>query len=194
MPIFALWNGSLESDSNEFGTMKLLLEILLSAALGALHCAATAQQLPKEQTKGLDEQVQDIKSDVLAISSELQQLEEKLLYPSNTQLSVFLSLAGSGKLRLDSVRLKLDGTDAAHHIYTFKELEALQSGGVQRVLTSNVRTAEHSLEVAVLGKTGNDVPFQQVATYKFKKSVQPKLLEIVVDRSASSDKAIRFKE
>jgi len=194
MPIFALWNGSLESDSNEFGTMKLLLEILLSAALGALHCAATAQQLPKEQTKGLDEQVQDIKSDVLAISSELQQLEERLLYPSNTQLSVFVSLAGSGKLRLDSVRLKLDGKDAAHHIYTFKELEALQSGGVQRVLTANVRTAEHSLEVAVLGKTGNDVQFQQVATYKFKKSVQPKLLEIVVDRSASSDKAIGFKE
>ena len=194
MPIFPLWNGPHESDSSEIGTMKLLLEILLSAALGALHCAATAQQVPKEQTKGLDEQVQDIKSDVLAISSELQQLEEKLLYPSNTQLSVFLSLAGSGKLRLDSVRLKLDGKDAAHHIYTFKELEALQSGGVQRVLTSNVRTAEHSLEVAVLGKTGSDVPFQQVATYKFKKSVQPKLLEIVVDRSASPDKAIGFKE
>ena len=194
MPIFPLWNGPHESDSSEIGTMKLLLEILLSAALGALPCAATAQQVPKEQIKGLDEQVQDIKSDVLAISSELQQLEERLLYPSNTQLSVFVSLAGSGKLRLDSVRLKLDGKDAAHHIYTFKELEALQSGGVQRVLTANVRTAEHSLEVTVLGKTGSDVPFQQVATYKFKKSVQPKLLEIVVDRSASPDKAIGFKE
>lgn len=168
-------------------------KLLVAAAIGALSCATPAQQVSKEQIKGLDEQVQDIKKDVLAISSELQQLEEKLLYPSNTQLSLFVSLKGDGKLRLDAVRLKLDGQDAAHHIYTFKELEALQGGGVQRLHTGNVRTGEHSVEVAVIGKTG-DTDFQQVATYKFKKSVEPKLLEIVVDRAESSGKAIQFKE
>jgi hypothetical protein len=31
-----------------------------------------------------DEQVQEIKSDVLGIASELNRLEERLLYPSNT--------------------------------------------------------------------------------------------------------------
>ena len=164
------------------------------ATLGTLTCAALAQQVSKEQIKGLDEQVQDIKKDALAISSELLQLEEKLLYPSNTQFSLFVSLTGNGKLRLDAVRLKVDGKDAAHHIYTFKELEALQSGGVQRIHTGNIRAGEHSLEVSVLGKIGNDAEFQQVATYKFKKSVEPKLLEIVVDRSESSGKAIQFKE
>ena len=164
------------------------------ATLGTLTCAALAQQVSKEQIKGLDEQVQDIKKDALAISSELLQLEEKLLYPSNTQFSLFVSLTGNGKLRLDAVRLKVDGKDAAHHIYTFKELEALQSGGVQRIHTGNIRTGEHSLEVSVLGKIGDDAEFQQVATYKFKKSVEPKLLEIVVDRSESSGKAIQFKE
>ncbi len=168
-------------------------KFLIAAALIAPTCAALGQQAPKEQAKGLDEQVQDIKKDVLAISSELQQLEEKLLYPSNTQVALFVSLAGSGKLRLDSVRLKLDGKDAAHHIYTFKELEALHSGGVQRIHTGNVRTGEHVLEVSVTGKNG-DADFRQAATYKFKKSVEPKLLEIVVDRSELSGKAIQFKE
>jgi hypothetical protein len=167
--------------------------ILVAVALGALSCAALAQSVSSEQVKGLDEQVQDIKKDVLAISTELQQLEEKLLYPSNTQLSLFVSLKGSGKLRLDAVRLTLDGQDAAHHIYTFKELEALQGGGIQRIHTGNVRTGEHSIEVAVIGKTG-DTDFKQVATYKFKKAVEPKLLEIVVDRSESSTKVIQFKE
>src|SRR4030095_341593 len=94
----------------------------------ALHGAAVAQQVSQEQIKGLDEQVQDIKKDVLTISSELTLLEEKLLYPSNTQVALFVSLTGSSKTRLDSVRIKLDGKDAAHHIYTFKELEALQKG------------------------------------------------------------------
>lgn len=169
-------------------------KLLVVAALGALPCATLAQQVSKEQVKGLDEQVQDIKKDVLAISSELLQLEEKLLYPSNTQFSLFVSLAGSGKLRVDAVQLRLDGKDAAHHVYTFKELEALQGGGVQRIHTGNIRTGEHSLEVAVIGKTGSDAEFRQVATYRFKKSVEPKLLEIVVDRSESSGKAIQFKE
>jgi len=167
--------------------------ILVAVALGALSCAALAQSVSSEQVKGLDEQVQDIKQDVLAISSELQLLEEKLLYPSNTQVSLFVSLKGAGKLRVDAVRLKLDGQDAEHHIYTFKELDALQAGGVQRIHTGNVRTGEHSLEVTVIGKTG-DTDFQQVATYKFKKAVEPKLLEIVLDRSESAGKFIQFKE
>jgi hypothetical protein len=174
--------------------MNSLYRILIVSALCAPLCAALAQQASKEQIKGLDEQVQDIKKDVLAIASELRQLEEKLLYPSNTHFSLFVSLAGSGKLRLDSMRLKLNGKDAAHHVYTFKELEALQSGGVQRIHTGNIRTGEHSLEVSVIGKTETDTEFRQVATYKFKKSVEPKLLEIVVDRSELSGKAIQFKE
>ena len=113
--------------------------------------------------------------------------------PSNTQLALFVSLKGTGKLRLDAVRLKVDGQDAVHHIYTFKELEALQGGGVQRLHTGNVRTGEHSVEVTLIGKTG-DADFQQVAAYKFKKAVEPKLLEIVIDRSEATAKVIQFKE
>ena len=45
---------------------------------------AWAQDLTREQMKGLDEQVQEIKSDVLSIAAELDGLEERLLYPSNT--------------------------------------------------------------------------------------------------------------
>ncbi|MBT9526078.1 MAG: hypothetical protein IV105_12535 [Rhizobacter sp.] len=173
--------------------MKSLQKVVVFAAICTLPVLGWAQPVSKEQIKGLDEQVQDIKKDTLAISSELQQLEEKLLYPSNTQVSLFLSLKGQSKLRLDAVRVKLDGLDAAHHIYTFKELEALQNGGVQRIHTGNVRTGEHSIEVAVIGKSG-DTDFQQVATYKFKKAVEPKLLEIVVNREESTAKLIQFKE
>jgi len=175
--------------------MKLFRKFIIAMALQAMAAAGVmAQQVSKEQIKGLDEQVQDIKKDVLSISSELTQLEEKLLYPSNTQVSLFVSLAQSSKLRLDSVKIKLDDKDSAHHIYTFKELEALQNGGIQRIHTGNLRTGEHSLEATVIGKTSGDTEYRQVATYKFKKSVEPKLLEIVIDGSGSAAQAIQFKE
>jgi hypothetical protein len=169
---------------------KLLIAITLHGTLTGVM----AQQVSKEQIKGLDEQVQDIKKDVLAISSELLQLEEKLLYPSNTQVALFVSLPRSSKFRLDSVDIKLDGKDAAHHIYTFKEIEALQNGGVQRIHTANIRTGEHSLEVSLIGKTSNNAEYRQVATYTFKKSVEPKLVEIILAGSESAGQAIQFKE
>lgn len=170
---------------------KLLLAITL---LGASLTGAMAQPTSKEQIKGLDEQVQDIKKDVLAISSELLQLEEKLLYPSNTQVSFFVSLAAGSKVQIDSIKIKVDGNDAAHHIYTFKELEALRNGGIQRIHTGNIRTGEHAIEVSLIGKTGSNTEFKPVATYKFKKQVEPKLVEIIVGASDSASQAIQFKE
>lgn len=171
--------------------LKIFLAITL---LGAALTGAMAQPSSKDQIKGLDEQVQDIKKDVLAISSELLQLEEKLLYPSNTQVSFFVSLAPGSKVQIDSLKITLDGKDAAHHIYTFKELEALRSGGIQRIHTGNIRSGEHAIEVTLIGKTASNTAYKPVATYKFKKEVEPKLLEIIVGASDDASQAIQFKE
>lgn len=175
--------------------MYRFLQLLLALSLtGAPLVGVQAQSSAKDQMKGLDEQVQDIKKDVLAISTELLQLEEKLLYPSNTQVSVFVSLAPGSKLQIDSMAIKLNGAAVAHHIYTYKELEALRSGGIQRIHTGNVRSGEHAIEVALIGKTGAETTFKPVATYKFKKQVEPKLLEIVVGASLDPGQAIQFRE
>jgi hypothetical protein len=61
--------------------------IMVGISVLVLSVAASGQEISREQIKGLDEQVQEIKSDVLSIAAELNQLEEKLLYPSNTQVA-----------------------------------------------------------------------------------------------------------
>jgi len=140
--------------------------------------AAHGEEISRGQIKGLDEQVQEIKTDVLGIAAELSQLEEKLLYPSSTQVAVFVSLVRGATLRLDSVEIRLDGKPVAHHIYTFKELEALQQGGVQRIYTGNIRTGDHDLEVAVIGKSGGGADFQKTERFSVNKDVGPKIVEI----------------
>ncbi len=152
----------------------------LGIAVLLFSAAAYGQGISKEQIKGLDEQVQDIKSDVLGIAAELNQLEEKLLYPSHTQFAVFVSLAGGETFRLDAVEVQLDGKPVAHHLYTFKELEALQKGGVQRLYAGNVRSGEHDLQVLVIGKTGGGTDFQKSERFKFNKDVGPKIVEIAL--------------
>ena len=97
-------------------------------ALSVFSSLSQAAEVTKEQVKGLDEQVQDIKKDVLELTSELSRLEEKLLFPSNTQVSLFVSLEGDKDFDLDSMQIKLDNKVVAQHLYTFKELESLKAG------------------------------------------------------------------
>ena len=139
-----------------------------------------AQEPNRETMKGLDEQVQEIKSDVLGIAAELSQLEERLLFPSNTQVSLFVSLAAGETFRLDAVQVQIDGVPVAHHIYSFKELEALQKGGVQRLYTGNVPTGAHALEVLVTGKLAGGSDFSRSGSFSFSKDVEPKLVGITL--------------
>ena len=151
-------------------------------------------ELPKAQAKSLAVQIQDIKKDVLEISTELNQLEEKLLYPANTQISIFLALAQADKFRLDSVKIMIDGKLATHYLYTAKELEGLQNGGVQRVYSGNLRTGVHALEVSLTGKSANNAAYQHQASYKFTKDAGTKLVEITLAGPDSGKQGIAFRD
>ena len=166
---------------------------LLSWIGGAPAVAQTvSKDASKEQMQSLDEQVQEIKSDVLSIAAELSRLEERLLYPSNTQVAVFVSLAEGETFRLDSVQIQIDGELAAHHIYSFKELEALQKGGVQRVYTGNIATGEHRLDVSVAGKLPGGSDFGGTQSFNFSKEAEPKLVGITLAGQGSGDASIQL--
>ncbi|WP_303722872.1 hypothetical protein [Malonomonas rubra] len=152
--------------------------ILLGVSL-----AARGEEIPGERFKGLDEQVQEIKSDVLSIAAELNQLEEKLLYPSNTQLAIFVSLAEGETFRLDAVELRLDGDKVTRHLYTYKELEALRKGGVQRLYTGNVRIGKHQLELVYQGKSSGGSDFRQEEAFTVEKETGPGIVEITLAKS-----------
>ncbi|WP_041245499.1 hypothetical protein [Geotalea uraniireducens] len=173
---------------------KVLKVIILGVSALFLILPAYAQEAPKEQTKGLDEQVQEIKTDVLSIAAELNQLEEKLLYPSDTQIAIFVSVAEGEKFRLDAVDIGLDGKSVAHHLYTFKELEALQKAGVQRIYVGNVRTGEHALQVTVIGKSEGGSDFKREESFKITKNIGPKLVGVVLAGTGIGSKTITLKD
>jgi hypothetical protein len=140
----------------------------------------SAQDLSKEEMRSLDEQVQEIKSDVLGIAAELSRLEERLIYPSNTQVAIFVSLEGGETFRLDAMQISIDGQLATHYIYGFKELEALQSGGTQRIYTGNLPTGAHEIEISVAGKTQSGRDFSRSQSFAFSKGIEPQLLGIAL--------------
>jgi hypothetical protein len=152
--------------------------------MGALLCIwawpTPADESARAQMKGLDQQVQEVKTDVLSIAAELNQLEEKLLYPSDTHLAVFVSLAHGETLRLDAVQIQIDGHLATHYIYSFKELDALRKGGVQRVYSGNIATGTHEIEVSVSAKLANGKDYTRTERFPFTKEIKPKLLGVML--------------
>ena len=158
---------------------------IFALALLSFAFAAPAFAASKEQMRSLDEQVQEIKSDVLGIAAELNGLEERLLYPSNTQLALFVTLPEGEKFRLDSVQIQIDGKLVAHHIYSFKELEALQKGGVQRIYTGNIATGGHRLDVSMIGKGSGGGDLANTQSFSFEKGVEPKLVGITLAGDAT---------
>ena len=158
-------------------SLRLFISVMFVAVMWP---SAYAQDVSREQIKGLDEQVQEIKADALAIAAELNQLEEKLLYPSDTQIAVFVAWDSDETYRLDTIEVELNGEPTARHIYTFKELEALQKGGVQRLYTGNITIGDHEMHVFASGKSNAGFDVKKSKQFKVHKSVGPKIVEILL--------------
>ncbi|GMR01202.1 MAG: hypothetical protein BMS9Abin19_0566 [Gammaproteobacteria bacterium] len=176
----------------KFTRTGFLVSLFLLLAL--LAVSASAAEVSKEQVKGLDEQVQDIKKDVLELTSELSRLEEKLLFPSNTQVSLFVSIIGDEGFVLDSMQIKMDNKVVAQHLYTYKEIEALRAGGVQRIYTGNIKTGDHQLVASFIGRAKSGNEYQRSEKFNVTKAVGPKFVEIQITGSSASDQTISFKD
>ena len=179
---------------NNFFLNPGVLALLMIFALGFFSSAAQAAEVTKEQIKGLDEQVQDIKKDVLQLTAELSRLEEKLLFPSNTQVAVFVSLKGDEDFVLDSVQIKMDNKVVSQHLYTYKEIEALRAGGVQRIYTGNIKTGDHDLVASFIGRSESGNEYQRSEKFTVTKAVGPKFVEINIGGDSASDQTISFKD
>jgi len=171
--------------------MRLIMSLGLLMALYAGISRAADAPPEGSELQGIDDQVQTLKKEVLEINHELSLLEEKLLFPSTTQISVFVSLDAPQEFRLDSAELSIDNQVVAKYVYTFRELEAMNKGGVQRLHTGNIATGPHNISVLLRGKRGGDA-FEQTGTTTVKKDVDPKFVEMhIVGTSGKPDVQFR---
>jgi len=159
--------------------MKILAGCLLVAAI-LVSSAARADGSAGSEFQNLDDQVQGAKAEVLRINHELMLLQEKLLHPSSTELSLFLALKPSGKFSVDSAALSIDGKIVDEHLYTYRELDALRKGGVQRLHTANVISGPHQVSLTVKGHTGTNDTYSETASFKVDKQTGPRLVEFTV--------------
>jgi hypothetical protein len=170
------------------------LKTLIVAACGAL-ALSSALAPADEAAHGLEHDVQDLKSEVLALNRDLFVLEEELLYPANTQVAVFVSMDIGDLFELDSLELKVDGKSVASYLYTEREVDALRRGGVQRLYVGNLRAGEHELVAFFNGKGPHERDYRRGATHNFEKGLGTKYVELrIEDRQSNQQPEFTVKE
>jgi hypothetical protein len=132
-------------------------------------------------TRGLDQEVQSLKKDVVDLNRDLFVLEEELLFPANTQVAVFLSMDVGDFFALDSVQLKIDQKEVINYLYTPREVEALLRGGVHRLYLGNLKVGKHELVAFFSGKGPNDRDYKRGASLSFEKGIGAKYLELKIN-------------
>lgn len=174
--------------------MKTLCLIIL--LLGCLPIPTSAQDSQDEPLEDavesevddtLDINIEALKKEVLSLNRDLFILEEDLLFPANTQFSIFLSMNAGALFALDSVQLKIDDNNIANHLYTERELAALKRGGVQRLYIGNLPTGEHEI-VAIftgVGPSGRD--YRRGETLVIEKTSEPQFVEFIIEDDSQKE-------
>jgi hypothetical protein len=177
--------------------------VMLAAAQEApveTIAAAAVPEFGQAATEGaefrtLDEDVQDLKKQVLDLNRDLFLLEEELLFPSNTQTAVFVSMDVGEFFGLDSVELKIDNKDVANYLYTEREAQALLKGGVQRLFIGNLKAGEHELVAVFTGEGPHTRDYRRAASLVFEKGIGPKYIELTIsDRESKQQPEFVVKE
>ena len=171
-------------------TKRLLISLGLSLmlALGATSIAQEtapmdAAAASREKFRSIDEDVQDLKKEVLDLNRDLFLLEEELLFPANSQVAFFISMDVGEYFELDSVNVKIDGKEVANYLYTEREAGALVRGGVHRVHMANLKTGDHELIAIFTGRGPHTRDYRRGATMTFDKGIGAKYMELeITDR------------
>lgn len=159
---------------------KLFIQSLISLTL-VINISAFSQT---QTTAPIAKQIEDLKKEIIALNRDLFILEEDLLFPSSTQLAVYLSVDVGTYFQLDSVELKVDNKTVTHYLYTKKQIEALHRGGVQKLFIGNIAQGEHEISAFFHGLGPEKRPYKRGAVLTFEKDEDAKAIELQIRDSS----------
>lgn len=165
-------------EEKEFVDLNQILYGGEQPAKGGKGAAANA---PAPDRKSMQQEMQSLKEKVLQVNRDLFVLEEDLLYPSSTQVNVFVSCDALPYFQLDGVTVKINDRAVGNHLYTERELKAMNRGAVQRLFTGNLPVGEHELVAIVSGVGPEGRDYKRAVSIEFEKTSGTKYIELKIE-------------
>ena len=167
----------------------MIVALVIAIFLNVASFAAKAQNHEVGDTSSekpsLNAQIEDLKKALINLNRDLFILEEDLLFPSSTQVAVYLSLDVGVYFQLDAVELVIDDETATHYLYTERQVNALKRGGVQRLYMGNINQGAHELTAFFIGIGPEKRPYKRAVTLTFDKDEDAQAVELRITDSTA---------
>ncbi len=128
----------------------------------------------------LDSKVQSVKKSVLDLGRDIADLEEKLLYPQSSKITVYFSFQVDSVFYLESIKLYLDDRLVANMLYTPIEIDALRQGALEKLYLGSLSAGLHELSIIYNGKDHKGRMIEDGTRFTFDKTEQAKVVEFVI--------------
>lgn len=156
---------------------------------------SAATQGATENIQKVSKNIQQLKQQVIDLNKDLRLMEEKLLFPSSTKYSVFVSMSSGQFFALESIKLKIDGKLVATHLYSDKQRQAMIRGGIHKLYITNLNEGKHTATIFFTGVGPNERPYKRASTIDFEKGPTGEYLEIAIsDDSVTQEPVFGIKQ
>ena len=162
------------------------------AALCCLSFAAASHGEPATR-QSLDQEVEQLKEDVLSLDRDMTTFDRELRHPSQARFAVFLAVDVERRVNIEEVSLWVDQTVVSLSRYNPAQQYALGQGGVQRFHLGNLSRGRHAVQARFKAKGPGGQTWEGEASISVLKHSNPTLviLQIV---NAGSQPQLRIAE
>lgn len=141
---------------------------------------AKHSQTADADLKQVSKNIQELKQNVITLNKDLRLMEEKLLFPSSTKYTIFVSVSSGTFFTLESIKLKLDGKLVSTQIYSEKQRQAMLRGGVHKLYVTNLNEGDHTATLFFTGIGSGGRDYKRASTIEFKKGPAGEYLEVAI--------------
>ena len=143
----------------------------------------------------ISNEIQVLKKEVITLNKDLRVLEEKMLFPSNTRFTIFVTINSGRFFDLESIKVKIDGRFVATHVYSEKQRKALLNGGVQKLYMTNLSEGKHRITVFYTGLGFNERVYKRAANLELEKGPGSQYLELLItDDETTQEPAFKLNQ
>jgi hypothetical protein len=171
--------------SRPFYPFSLFVVFVLLGLLTQSAPLLAADSTPSPDQPALQSDLELAQKKLIELNRDLQQLETDLLFPNGTQLAVFLTTNAPSLFALDSVKVILDDSKVASHLYTDRELDALTRGASHNLYNGSLSQGKHHLLMIFIGRGPDGRPYRKAAELDFKKSTGTLYVELIIDADSN---------
>lgn len=115
-----------------------------------LLCMLSANLMAEDAA--LHKEIQTVKASVIELQKELYQLEQDLINPATIRAEFHFSLSYGEFFSPLSLSVKVDDVTQLQHIYTEREVKALELGAIQPLGGVNMPPGQHKLTAVLIGE------------------------------------------